>query len=119
MTQALEAVFHRGHQDRQDYTPAAAVGAGQVRIENGIALVVTSPEGIEANALGSADNAGVYRFRKAVGGGVTFNQGDKMAWDLDGDAGDGVQEGADYASSERQPYLAQLSDRPWICACRG
>ena len=113
MTQALEAVFHQGGQRRRDYTPAADKSAGELAIENGVALVVTSPEGITAGELGSADEDGTYRFRKAAGGGVTFSDGDKIGWDLDGDAGGGgtaVASGAGTSDGDVALCIADAAD---------
>ena len=82
MSQTLEAMFHQGDQRRVDHTPSgAAVACGQIVNLGGLIGVCTSPEGIADESLGSLDVSGMYRVKKASGGGVTFAQGSLVEWD--------------------------------------
>lgn len=84
MAQTLEAVFYHGDdQKRIDHTPAgAAVAVGEiVLLSAGLVGVCTSPEGIADGVLGSLAADGFFKVKKAAGAGVTFTQGDKVAWD--------------------------------------
>ena len=77
MVQTLEAVFYRGEdQNRKDYTPSGSSPAVGVIIDIGGRIgVVTSPEGLSDGVLGSVADQGVFKIKKAAGGGVTFSQG--------------------------------------------
>lgn len=84
MVQALEAVFFQGDDQRRiDHTPSGAdVANGEVvLLSAGHAGVCTSPEGIADGALGSLATNGIFKIKKAAGGGVTFADGAKVAWD--------------------------------------
>jgi predicted RecA/RadA family phage recombinase len=86
-TQVMEAMFYRGHQDRQDYANAgSALACGKV-VDIGEKIgVVTSPEGIAASgavgALGSLAISGVFRLKKdtAVAASV-FGKDAQVWWD--------------------------------------
>jgi hypothetical protein len=82
MAQTLEAIFYRGdNQNRFDHTPGSALSVGTIVDVGNAAGVVTTPEGIPANTLGSLASAGVFKVKKAVGGGVTFAQKVKVFFD--------------------------------------
>lgn len=83
MAQTLEAIFYRGdNQDRCDYTPSgSSPGVGKIIDLGTIAGVVTSPEGISDGVLGSVATGGVFKVKKAAGGGVTFAQSAQVYWD--------------------------------------
>jgi len=80
MTQALQAMFYRGHQDRMDYKPlTGAVVNGQVLDIGNIIAICTSPEGIANVTLGSLAITGVF---KLACGNTTFSQGAPVYWDM-------------------------------------
>jgi len=81
MAQTLQAIFYHGDdQARVDHTPSGALICGEVvNLGSGYTGVVTSPEGIAANVLGSVATAGKFKFKKASG--VTFSVGDIIQWD--------------------------------------
>ena len=62
-----------------DYTPAAAVTAGQVVVLNDTVGVANKP--IAAGALGALQVIGVFEFPKATTAGSGINQGTKVYWD--------------------------------------
>ncbi len=62
-----------------DYTPGAAVAAGDVIVQGELVGVAKTP--IAANALGSLAVSGVFDFAKEAGGGVTFAVGALAYWD--------------------------------------
>lgn len=59
-----------------DYTPSAAVAAGDVVVLND--LVTVAPRAIAANALGAVAVEGVWSMPKATG---AINQGALVYWD--------------------------------------
>jgi predicted RecA/RadA family phage recombinase len=59
-----------------DYTPSAAVAAGDVVVLND--LVTVAPVAIAANALGAVSVEGVWSMPKATG---AINQGALVYWD--------------------------------------
>lgn len=59
-----------------DYTPSAAVAAGDVVVLND--LVAVAPVAIAANALGAVSVEGVWSMPKATG---AINQGALVYWD--------------------------------------
>ena len=77
----IHAKFYAGPQRRIDYTPGSAQVVGAIIDLGDIVGVVTSPEGIAANTLGSLATSGDFNVAKAAGGGVTFAQGAKVYWD--------------------------------------
>lgn len=86
-TQTMEAMFYRGHQDRQDYANAgSALACGKV-VDIGQKIgVVTSPEGIAAagavGALGSLAISGVFRLAKATSvAAAVFGKDAEVWWD--------------------------------------
>lgn len=86
-TQTMEAMFYRGHQDRQDYlNPSTALACGKV-VDIGQKIgVVTSPEGIPATgavgALGSLAISGVFRLAKATAvAAAVFGKDAEVWWD--------------------------------------
>ncbi|MCG3127379.1 MAG: hypothetical protein CHACPFDD_02239 [Phycisphaerae bacterium] len=62
-----------------DYTPGAAVPAGEVVVQG--ELVGIAKFAIAANALGSLSVDGVYDFPKATGGGTAITAGATLYWD--------------------------------------
>jgi predicted RecA/RadA family phage recombinase len=62
-----------------DYTPGAAVAAGDVVVQSELVGVAKTP--IAANALGALAVSGVFDFAKEAGGGVTFAAGALAYWD--------------------------------------
>jgi predicted RecA/RadA family phage recombinase len=69
MPQTMEAVFVAGEDQRRiDYTPGSDVACGTIVDLGAIIGVVTSPEGLTANRLGSLATAGSFRIKKAAGG---------------------------------------------------
>ena len=68
---------HQG--DLIDYTPAAAVSAGDVVVQG--ELVGVANIDIPANTLGALAVTGVIDFPKASGAAVTFAAGDLVYWD--------------------------------------
>ncbi len=65
--------------DSIDYTPGAAVGAGDVVVLND--LIGVAKRDIPANTLGSLDVAGVFEFPKASGVGTAIGAGLDVFWD--------------------------------------
>jgi predicted RecA/RadA family phage recombinase len=81
MAQTLEAVFYHGGQRRIDHTPSgAAVANGQIVNLGGFIGICTSPEGIADGVLGSLAITGIFKIKKAVGGGITFARGAMVGW---------------------------------------
>ncbi len=68
---------HRG--DTIDYTPGAAVNAGDVIVQG--ELVGVAKRDIPANVLGSIDVEGVFDIAKATGGGSAIGVGVDVFWD--------------------------------------
>ncbi|HET6497953.1 MAG TPA: DUF2190 family protein [Coriobacteriia bacterium] len=62
-----------------DYTPGAAVAAGDVIVQGELVGVARTP--IAANALGSLAVDGVFDFAKATGGGTAITAGANVYWD--------------------------------------
>lgn len=62
-----------------DYTPAAAVVAGQVVVTNGLLRIATQP--IAADALGALRTCGLFDIVKDSS---TFSDGNAWYWDADG-----------------------------------
>jgi len=62
-----------------DYTPLAAVAAGDVVVQGDLVGVARTP--IAANALGSLALEGVFDFAKAAGGGSAIAAGVTVYWD--------------------------------------
>jgi predicted RecA/RadA family phage recombinase len=62
-----------------DYTPSAAVAAGDVVIQGDLVGVAREP--IPANTLGSLAVEGVFDFPKATGAGSGITAGTKVYWD--------------------------------------
>lgn len=62
-----------------DYTPGAAVAAGDVVVIGELVGVAKSP--IAANALGALAVKGVFDFAKATGGGTAISAGANCYWD--------------------------------------
>jgi predicted RecA/RadA family phage recombinase len=62
-----------------DYTPGAAVAAGDVIVQGELGGVARTP--IAANALGSLAVDGVFDFAKATGGGTAITAGATVYWD--------------------------------------
>lgn len=72
MPQTLEAIFYSGdEQCRQDHTPGADMVQGEVADLGSIIGVVTSPQGIKANVLGSLATCGVFKLLKVPGDAVS------------------------------------------------
>jgi len=65
--------------DAIDYTPGAAVSAGDVVVLED--LVGVAKRDIAANTLGALTVTGVFDVAKAGGAGVTFAAGAKVYWD--------------------------------------
>lgn len=82
MTQSMEAMRYRGDcSNVTDYTPGSAVVMGEViDIGNQIGIC-TTPEGIDANALGALETCGVFRLIKDGTAGPVFAKGDPVWWD--------------------------------------
>jgi len=75
----MQAIYvQRG--DAINYTPAEAVAAGQVVVQNGLVGVARTP--IAANALGSLAVVGLFKVAKAN---LEINGGAAIYWDADGD----------------------------------
>ncbi len=73
-----QATFiHDGH--AIDYTPGAAVAAGDVIVQGELVGVARTP--LAANTLGSLAVAGVFDFAKATGGGTAMTAGANVYWD--------------------------------------
>jgi len=62
-----------------DYTPGAAVAAGDVIVQGELVGVAKTP--IAASALGSLAVEGVFDFAKATGGGTAIAIGVNVYWD--------------------------------------
>lgn len=62
-----------------DYTPSAAIAAGDVVVQGD--LVGVAKTLIAANALGSLAVDGVFDFAKATGGGTAIAIGANVYWD--------------------------------------
>jgi len=62
-----------------DYTPSAAVAAGDVVVQADLIGVARTP--IAANALGSLAVRGVFDVPKATGGGSAIAVGSTVYWD--------------------------------------
>ena len=65
--------------DQIDYTPGAAVAAGDVVVQGDLIGVAKQP--VAANALGALAVAGVFDFPKATGGGSAIAAGATVYWD--------------------------------------
>ncbi len=65
--------------DSIDYTPGAAVNAGDVVVLND--LIGVAKRDIAANTLASLDVAGVFEFPKASGVGTAIGAGLDVFWD--------------------------------------
>ena len=63
-----------------DYTPGAAVAAGDVVVQGDLIGVAKQP--IAANALGALAVTGVFDFPKATGGGMAIAAGATVYWDV-------------------------------------
>ncbi len=75
---AMQATFvHEGASI--DYTPGAAVAAGDVVVQGELVGVAKTP--IAASALGSLAVDGVFDFAKATGGGTAITAGATVYWD--------------------------------------
>ena len=66
--------------DQIDYTPGAAVAAGDVVVQGDLIGVAKQP--VAANALGALAVAGVFDFPKATGGGSAIAAGATVYWDV-------------------------------------
>lgn len=74
MAQTLEAIFYRGdNQDRIDHTPSGALGVGEVVDLGAIIGIVTSPEGIAANTLGSLATKGTFKLKKVPADTIAYS----------------------------------------------
>jgi len=62
-----------------DYTPGAAVAAGDVVVIGELVGVAKTP--IAANALGALAVRGVFDFAKATGAGTAISAGANVHWD--------------------------------------
>ncbi len=62
-----------------DYTPGAAVAAGDVIVQGELVGVARTP--IAANALGSLAVEGVFDFTKAAGASTALTVGANVYWD--------------------------------------
>ncbi len=62
-----------------DYTPGAAVAAGDVVVQGELVGVAKQP--IAANVLGALAVDGVFDFPKATGGGTAISAGANVYWD--------------------------------------
>lgn len=77
-----DATFVKGGYQPVDYTPEAAVTAGDCVVVG--TLVGVAHADIAASAVGSlAVTGGVYRFAKTAGSGTAFTAGAKVYWDAD------------------------------------
>ncbi|MFB3894640.1 MAG: DUF2190 family protein [Phycisphaerae bacterium] len=65
--------------DAVDYTPSAAVGAGEVVVQGDMIGVARTP--IAANALGSLAVEGIFDFPKSTAGGSGIAVGTTVYWD--------------------------------------
>lgn len=73
----MKAVFvHEG--ESIDYTPAAAVSAGDVVVQND--LVGVAKRDIPANTKGALSISGVFDFEKATGVGTAIDAGMDVFW---------------------------------------
>ena len=63
-----------------DYTPGAAVAAGNVVVQGALIGVAKRP--IAANELGALSVEGVFDFPKATGGGSAVAAGVNVYWDV-------------------------------------
>jgi len=75
----MATAVYRQEGDSIDYTPAAAVAAGDVVVQND--LVGVAVLDIAANALGALRVAGVFDFPKATGAGSAIAAGESVYWD--------------------------------------
>ena len=66
--------------DQIDYTPGAAVAAGDVVVQGDLIGVAKQP--IAASALGALAVSGVFDFPKATGGGSAIAAGATVYWDV-------------------------------------
>ena len=66
--------------DQIDYTPGAAVAAGDVVVQGDLVGVAKQP--IAANALGALAVSGVFDFPKATGAGSGIAAGATVYWDV-------------------------------------
>lgn len=98
-----------------DYTPVAAVSAGDVVVQGDLVGVAT--QDIAAGVKGALVVSGVFDFPKATGDGAAITAGAKVYWDAtngvavdaDGDAtasGTGTASDLDYDST--LPYLGKV-----------
>ncbi len=75
----MALVTYRHEGQSIDYTPTAAVAAGDVIVQGD--LVGVAKVDIPANSLGALAVSGVFDAAKEGGAGVTFAAGDKVYWD--------------------------------------
>ena len=78
----MPTVTYRHYGDRIDYTPAAAVEAGDVIVLNTDERIGIATADIAANALGSLAVEGVFNFPKSDGSSTALVQGDLVFWDV-------------------------------------
>ena len=109
----MTATFiHRG--DAIDYTPVAAVSAGDVVVQND--LIGVAKLDIAAGVLGALHVSGVFDFPKATGTNTAITAGAKVYWDAENEiavdadgyataSGTGTPSDMDYDST--LPYLGK------------
>ena len=74
----MATFIHEG--DQVDYTPVAAVAAGEVVVQGDLVGVAKQP--IAAGELGALAVAGVFDFPKATGVGTGIAAGATVYWDV-------------------------------------
>ena len=83
-----------------DYTPGAAVAAGDVVVQGDLVGVAKQP--IAADALGALAVRGVFDLPKATGGGSAITAGAKVYWDV------GDTEAKEDAEAGANKYLGKV-----------
>ena len=85
-----------------DYTPEAAVAAGEVVVQNDLVGVSKAP--IAAGVLGALAVTGVFDFPKATGAATAIEAGKKVYWDETEEVATESEVGAGYVDN---PYLGK------------
>lgn len=112
MAMDLESEFYQGGQRRYDHTPGSDIANGTIlNLGTGMAGIVTTPGGLEANRMGSVAVSGTFKIKKAAGAGVTFARGVKVEWNdttklaVAAAAGDFALGVAAYAAADADDYV--------------
>ena len=96
-----------------DYTPAAAIAAGDVVVQGDLAGVARTP--ISANAPGSLAVVGVFDFPKATAAGSGIAAGTKAYWDATAKVATTTAQGNTYLGKTTQAAAdADATVRVWL-----